>query len=189
MRRTISEQIFEKQCTRLEIVWRRVPESDSRTPDYELVFDATTVVVEVKEITPNAKERESYGIARERGYGNVLGGTPGDRVRKKITECSAQIKARTAEKHPSMLVVFDRGRFGEHIDPYCIRVAMYGLEQIYITVPPIGLGEPHATGIGHGPKRKMTANCNTSISAIGALFMTGPDDIHFHVYHNRFAQI
>jgi hypothetical protein len=30
---------------------------------------------------------------------------------------------------------------------------------------------------------------NTSISAIGSLFMTGPDAVHLAVYHNRFAAI
>ena len=64
-----------------------------------------------------------------------------------------------------------------------------GLEQIYLAVPPIGAGSPYATGIGHGPKRKMTADCNTSISAIGALIMTGPDDFNLHVYHNCFAHV
>ena len=66
---------------------------------------------------------------------------------------------------------------------------MYGLEQIYLAVPPIGAGSPYATGIGHGPKRKMTSEHNTSISAIGALFMTGPNETHLHVYHNRFAHV
>jgi hypothetical protein len=185
----MSEQIFETLCTHLGVAWRRVPESSGQTPDYELVLGSTTVFVEVKETAPNAEERESDRLLQERGYGNVTGGTPGDRVRKKIADCSTQIKARTVGTHPSMLVVFDQGRVDRHIDPYQIRVAMYGLEQIYIAVPPIGQGSPYATGVGHGPKRKMTADCNTSISAIGALFMTAPDDAHLHVYHNCFAQV
>ena len=66
---------------------------------------------------------------------------------------------------------------------------MYGLEQIYLAVPPIGKGSPYATGVGHGPRRKMTSEHNTSISAIGALFMTGRDETYLHVYHNRFAHV
>lgn len=189
MHKAISEKIFEELCARLGIFWRRVPESNSQTPDYELILDSTTVIVEVKEITANAEERESNRLLEDRSYGNVICGTPGDRVRKKITDCSAQIKARTAGKHPSMLVVFDSGRVAGHVDPYNIRVAMYGLEQIYIAVPLIGAGSPYATGIGHGPKRKMTADCNTSVSAIGALFMTEPDSFKLHVYHNCFAHV
>jgi hypothetical protein len=66
---------------------------------------------------------------------------------------------------------------------------MYGLEQVYIAVPPIGAGSPYAAGMGYGPKRQMTPEHNTSISAIGALVMTGPDDILLYVYHNKFAQV
>ncbi|MGA2261753.1 MAG: hypothetical protein ABSH28_09980, partial [Acidobacteriota bacterium] len=123
------------------------------------------------------------------GYGDGLTTTPGERLRKKISDCSAQIKARAEGIHPSLLVVFDRGRVAGHIDPYNIRVAMYGLEQIYLAVPPIGAGSPYATGMGYGPKRKMTPEDNTSISAIGALFMTGPEETWLHVYHNRFARV
>lgn len=189
MNRTTSERLFEHFCDARGIVCHRVPEAKSRTPDYELVFGNVRVVVEVKEITANAKEQESDRLLAQRGYGAALSSTPGDRVRKKIADCSAQLKARTQGIHPSLLVVFDRGRIVGHVDAYNIRVAMYGLEQIYVAVPPIGRGSPHATGIGHGPKRKMTATDNTSISAIGALVMTGRDATHLFMYHNVFARV
>jgi hypothetical protein len=83
--------------------------------------------------------------------------------------------------------VFD-SVFG-HVDPYNIRVAMYGLEQIRIEVPPIGMGSPHSTGMGYGPKRKMTPDHNTSISAIGALSTTSSAEVFLHVYHNKFAHV
>jgi hypothetical protein len=35
----------------------------------------------------------------------------------------------------------------------------------------------------------MSPEHNTSISAIGALVMTGPDDILLYVYHNKFAKV
>jgi hypothetical protein len=39
------------------------------------------VIVEVKETAPNEEERESDRLLAERGWGNAVGGTPGDRVR------------------------------------------------------------------------------------------------------------
>lgn len=189
MQKTISEQVFEEFCTSRGIACKRIPEAESRTPDYDLVLGSVQIVVEVKEITANTEEQESDRLLHQRGYGNVLSSTPGERVRKKIADCSAQIKARTGGTHPSMLVVFDRGRVAGHVGPYNVRVAMYGLEQIRIALPPIGAGSPYAIGVGHGSKRKMTTDCNTSISAIGALFMTGPKDTHLYVYHNCFAQV
>jgi hypothetical protein len=187
--KTMSEEVFEDFCARRGIVCHRVPEGEARTPDYELICGDVQIVVEVKEIAANREERESDRVLAERGYGNVLSHTPGERVRKKVADCSPQIKARTVGIHPSILVVFERGRVVGHVDAYNIRVAMYGLEQIYLAVPPIGAGSPYATGIGHGPKRKMTSEHNTSISAIGALFKTGPNETHLHVYHNRFAYV
>ena len=121
------------------------------------------------------------------GVGLVTGGTPGARVRGMIADASPQIKARAAGQSPSLLVLFDRGMVAGHLDPYHVRVAMYGLEQLHIAVPHVPSQRPYAVGWGYGPKRKMTPNSNTSISAIGILFMTGPESIHLHVYHNAFA--
>lgn len=188
MQKTLSEQLFENYCAQRGIVCERVPESETHTPDYELVIGVDRVIVEVKEITRNKEEQESDRMMKLRGYGNVLSHTPGERVRKKIAACSAQLKARSRGRLPSILVVFD-GRVAGHVDAYNIRVAMFGLEQLHIAVPPLGQGKPTAIGMSHGPKRKMTPETNTSISAIGSLFMSGPDAIHLHVYHNCFAAI
>lgn len=189
MPKTVSEKVFEELCASQGITCLRVEEDEGRTPDYELVVGTERIIVEVKEITPNKEEQESDRLLAERGYGNVLSNTPGDRLRRKIADCLPQIKARTVGQHPSLLVVFDRGRVAGHVDPYHIRVAMYGLEQVHIAVPPIGMGSRYSTGMGYGPKRKMTPEHNTSVSAIGALFMTGPETMFLSVYHNRFAKV
>ena len=152
--RCVSELLFEDYCTRAGIHWTRIAEGQGKTPDYELVVDDRTIIAEVKEITQNKEARESYRLQKERGYGTVLGGKPGARVRKKITDSSPQIKARTADRHPGLLVLYDNG------------------------------------GTGFGPHKKMAADANTSISAIGALVVTAPDLVlGFHVYHNPFAAV
>lgn len=189
MKRTISEEQFEAFCQNRGIPLQRIPESDTRTPDYQIDIDSERIIVEIKETSPNPEEIESDLLLKERGYGNVTGGTPGDRVRKMIRSASGQLKARSNGVLPTLLVVFDRGRVVGHVEAYQIRVAMYGLEQIYLAVPPLGHGVPYATGAGHGPKRKMTETDNTSISAIGALVMTGPDSHILYVYRNRFAKV
>jgi hypothetical protein len=189
MAKTFSEQLFEDYCAQHGISCERIPESDdAKTPDYELVLGDSRVVVEVKEIARNKEERESDRVMAERGHGNVLSHTPGDRVRRKIAACSHQLKARSKGVLPTLLVVFDTHGC-RHVEPYNIRVAMYGLEQIHLEVPPIGQGRPKAIGMSHGPKRKMTPESNTSISAVAALVVPRPDEIHLSVYHNCFAAV
>jgi hypothetical protein len=187
--RTTSELEFESFCRLRGVPLVRIPETDTRTPDYEIVIGSDRIIVEVKETAPNPEERESDRLLEERGYGTATGGTPGDRVRKMIASASAQLKARSGGVLPTVLVVFDRGRVCGHVEGYHIRVAMYGLEQIHVEVPPLGSGRPHATGVSHGPKRKMTESASTSISAIAALVMSGPGQHHLLVYRNRFARV
>jgi hypothetical protein len=169
--KTRSEKWFEDYCANSELAYKRISEGNSKTPDYELTIDGQRIIVEVKEILRNTEERESDRLLSERGYGSVLSNTPGDRVRKKIRDSSAQIKARTKSMYPSILVLCDLkfgcGQITGHLDPYNIRVAMYGLEQIYIAVPRDHSVSPYATGMSYGAKRRMTEDHNTSISAIG----------------------
>jgi hypothetical protein len=109
-------------------------------------------------------------------------------VRAKISAASPQIKAMTKGQLPGMLVLFDRGLSAAHLDPYQIRVAMYGLEQIHISLPPIGSGDsPYSTGMSYGSGHKMSPNSNTSISAVAALVTPSPNRIDLIVYHNSFA--
>jgi hypothetical protein len=86
-------------------------------------------------------------------------------------------------------VLFDRGFLAGHIDPYQIRVAMYGFETIVFAVPHDLNKSPYAVGAKFGPKRKMTEDHNTSIAAIAALFTPAKDVLELAVYHNQYAAI
>ena len=149
------------------------------------------VVVEVKEVQPTAEELESDRLVKERGVGNAIHITPGERVRKKIADCSAQIKARTKGQHPGLLVLWERGVCaGRHTEPYHIRVAMAGFEQVMLSVPHIASDHlPSYVGMKHGGSRKMTEDANTSISAVALLCVPGPDRMLLQVFHNRYAAI
>jgi hypothetical protein len=189
---TFSEKLFEQYCRKTGITCTRIPERREKTPDYEVRVDNQLIIVEVKEIHRSKEESESDRVLALRGYGNVLSCTPGDRIRQKIDDCSAQIKARTRNTFPSVLVLFDHGlRFG-HLDPYAVRAAMYGLEQLHIALPPLGV-EPHqnpyVTGSTFGPKRRMTPSEKKAISALGVLHTPEAGEVALCVYHNKFATI
>ena len=190
-RKTISELLFEDYCKRVGIDCTTINEEGSaKTPDYELVIEDQKIIAEVKEINKNKEERESDRLLEERGYGNVLRGTPGARVRKKITAASAQIKARTADRHPGILVLFDNGQIAGHLDQHHIMTAMYGLVVVDMAVPRDSSVSPYSIGTRLGPNKKMTEDTNTSISAIGTLTVQRPERrIELQIYHNRHAAV
>jgi hypothetical protein len=185
---TQSQTLFEKFCSDSGIKCVHIQTEKTKTPDYELTIDGQKVIVEVKEIIRNKDEQEYDRLIKERG---IAGGTntPGDRVREKIRKASPQIKMLTRGIKPSILVLLDRGLIAGHLEPYNIRVAMYGLEQVHINVPRNPSISPYATGMSYGPKRKMTDNHNTSISAIGGLLTLVPNEIILYVYHNKYAAV
>ena len=186
----VSELLFEEYCKRVGIQWKNIKLGTKQTPDYKLVLDDQTIIAEVKEFEKNKDEQESYRLMEKRGYGKVLNEEPGDRVRKKIRKSSPQIKALTAACHPGILVLFDDGQIAGHLDPYHIMTAMYGLELLEMAVPRDISIKPYIADRRYGPKKKMTEETNTSISAIGALVVTGPDLIlKLRVYHNKFAAV
>jgi hypothetical protein len=181
---TYSETFFENYCANSGIKYDPIRTGKTRTPDYELTINGQRIIAEVKEIDRNKDEQNSLRQrACEEGHG-----TPGDRVRGKIKKASPQIKALTKGIYPSILVLFDR-TWGGHLDPYYIRVAMYGLEQFHMKVPINPSISPYAAGMNYGPKQSMTEEHNTSISAIGVLSAPGPNEITLNVYHNKYAAI
>src|SRR5262249_46825140 len=129
--KTDSETRFEEFCCRNRLSFERVSETTTQTPDYTLTLNRQLVIVEVKEVLPTPEEIESDRLCKERGYGNAISITPGKTVRKKIADCSKQIKARTEGKYPGVLVLWERGHcVGRHTEPYHIQVAMAGFEQV-----------------------------------------------------------
>jgi hypothetical protein len=189
--KTQSETYFEEFCRRNGFGLLPVSVTSEKTPDYTLTRDGQLVIVEVKEILPTVEEIESDRLLDERTIGNVVDITPGERVRKKIADCSPQIKALTQGKHLGLLVLWEQGLcVGRHTQSYHVRVAMCGFEQVVVTVPPIASGQsPSFAGMKHGPKRKMTEHANTSISAVGVLCVPERDRMQLQVYHNRYAAI
>jgi len=108
--KTESETYFEDFCRRNGFVLLPVAVTTTKTPDYTLTVGGQLVVVEVKEIQPTAEELESERLAKERGYGNAIHVTPGKSVRRKIADCSKQIKARTQGQHPGLLSLSGMGK-------------------------------------------------------------------------------
>ena len=193
-RKTKSERAFEDYCTAVGIAWTRIDESDTKTPDYSLEIDGRTVIAEVKEVDRNPEEQESDRQLEATGFGKSLGNIPGQRVRKKITAASKQIKALTEGRHSGILVL-TVGTLADwfwafhHLERQAIMTAMYGLQVIQFAVPRDPSISPYSVGSRLGPKKKMTDDANTSISAVAVLEPTPGGVPRLVIYRNHYAAI
>jgi hypothetical protein len=185
---TRSEGLFEEFCAQRGISIRRIAESKDRSPDYEIEIGGKPVIVEVKEIGESPEDREA-NEKLARGEAVVRNIKPGEKVRKKIAAQGGQIRARTEGCKPGVLILFDDGQTIRHLDPYQIRVAMEGFDTVVLAVPKDPREEVRTLGTKAGPRKKMTQNDNTSISAIGVLSLTKEGQPDIQIYHNRHAQV
>jgi hypothetical protein len=188
MKKTLSENLFEEYCKSHGIRWRPVAVGLTRTPDYDIFLKRFKVVTEVKEITQNKIERQAEEDLRKNKY-SVVSTVPGERVRGKISDAIPQIKTRSKGRYPGLLVLFGNGFSAGHIDEYQIRVAMYGFETIVIALPNDKSVSPYAVGKKFGPRRKVTPEHNTSLSAIATLIKNGNDKLELKIFHNNYAAV
>lgn len=187
---TKAETLFEEFCREYGLVCGRIPESSvpgERRPDYRLIGQVgTEIVVEVKQFDQNPEE-----IAAERALNEgkhvATGGTPGARMRSAINDAGKQLKSLCIGGAPGLLVVYDNIRpFTMHSEPYGVLTAVRGLDQIDVTVPPDPRDRPRFGSTHPGPKKKLTASTNRTISAI-AVLNDGFNGTRLTVYHNRHA--
>ena len=130
-KRPVSELLFEACCEKVQIGCRRIPEQDVKTPDYEISIGGQTIFAEVKEL----KEDWKPGVVKSETVGN--------RIRRKIDQCGQQLKPRTAEQHPGMLVLYREG--GCNYFDVHLQAAMYGTTVVEIAIPGNGQRN-YATG-------------------------------------------
>jgi hypothetical protein len=182
--------MFERLCNRLGLAFTRVEEASresERRPDYRVTgSDGSNFIAEVKTITPNAQEASD--ISRfERGEIFATGGTPGHRLRRLIGSANQQLKALAADM-PGILVVFNPEiLLHRRTDPYSILTAMRGLDVIDVEVPNDMRDAPRFGELRSGPGKKMTADVNTSTSAVVCPAELEKDEWRIAVYHNRHA--
>lgn len=186
---TASERAFEHFCTAHGIVYERVPATQSRTPDYLITLGGQQIVTEIKQIDPNPEEQREITDFAAKGW--IVGGkgAPGDRIRKVIDHANTQIKTQTKGRLPSLVVVCDNVPHASHTAPYCILVAMYGLQQYNLHIQHDPSQRVRLVGVSFGGKRQMTPSSNTSTSAVAVLRGEDPAHCMLDVYHNIHALV
>jgi hypothetical protein len=184
--RTVSEDMFEEVCRSAGIDYRRVEVAHSRRPDYEVDLTGHRVVVEVKQFDPNKEEAESNLRLAAGGIGGTTA-KPGHRIRKAIDDAAPQLKALSEGECPTMVVVYNNSGAGQHTDPYSVATAMQGFDVVPVLVHKDPSISPQFQDVRSGPKKRMTATHNTTISAIAVLRTDFDDNPILCIYHNRHA--
>jgi hypothetical protein len=188
---TLSEQIFERFCMERGLNFNRIPEGESKSPDYHILVNSSKIIIEVKQIDANKEEKEILKKPLDEWdqYDVFHCGTPGDRIRKKIKDSLPRLKSLTKEECPTILVIYDNiGAWPELTDEYAVRVAMYGVETAIISPEMAPEGGAKILRRWYGTKKRFTAQHNTTLSAIAIMEETEAD-ISIRVYHNYFAAI
>jgi len=65
---TKSEQLFEEFCRLHNIIPVRIPECSERQPDYEISFNGTRVIFEIKQIEPNEADKEFNTVLEKKRW-------------------------------------------------------------------------------------------------------------------------
>ncbi|WP_043317149.1 hypothetical protein [Microbulbifer sp. HZ11] len=102
---TESEQVLERIFKTKEISFKKIPESATRTPDYEVVAGFSKSFWEVKEICENGEEKE---IIRkfEADQGEIFS-VHSKRVESSIKSASGQFKSFGVTNYPCIIVLTD----------------------------------------------------------------------------------
>lgn len=170
---TISERFFEEFCRRASIRCERlIPDSKTKTPDYEIFLNDQPVIVEIKEI--DRVKREPNGT-----YKLIVG----DAARGAIREANRQIRAKTKGLAPGMVVLFEEEWM--QVTPVNLRHAMYGEHTVDLHVPQDHRQSPRIIGHRMGGHRQMSPANNTSTSAVAILERERNGTLSLSVFHNR----
>jgi hypothetical protein len=182
---TISEQLFEAHCSSRGAHFRRLPETTSRQPDYELLLCPGSIIAEVKQIDPNKTDLspEVLRQCQERGYGLA----PVDRVRGLIASGYTQLKPYAKRGYPCILVAYNNAGLVNYIDEHTVTKAMFGPLFLQFQLAPSGALRWAGTTFGGG--RKVTRNSCRSLSALCVLETGSPGTSRLHVYHNPYADV
>lgn len=189
--KTKSEILFEAFCDSNGIAFSAIPtasEEGLQTPDYEIILFNNRVIVEVKQFDPNDEDMVLIENLRTKGRTGIYGDTPGKRARQKITDAMRQLHLLAKDKHPAILILYDNINIGiRHTDSYNIKTAMHGIECVDVGFPTDMKTEPFIIDQRSGGKRKVTAQHNTTLSAVMTLHESENNQILAICYHNIYA--
>jgi hypothetical protein len=190
---TLSEQHFLSYCKARQYKANKIPlEGAGRFPDYEITTAAGSVIVEVKEITPNDEDR-AFAAALDAGRTvSFSSNSIGKRVRKVIIDAAPQLRRYKDRPLPEILLLYDNmasdcyGGINDYVDPMNIGAGMFGKPVIRFWRDP-SLKPPGTPDARHGGRRQFTETDRLYIGALGVMKVSPSRQVHIDFFHNPFS--
>ena len=160
------EYLLYKYMVAARIKCSRVPEGSSKTPDFTVVLDDTTVPLELKEFSPNLAERRDRELIRKRGYGEVQTTEIGHRVAKAAQSARSQLRSFFSENGagPAVLAIMDPAAL-RHADPNHLARLFEGTLTVRVAVSDGSIVDIHRKE----DRRRSPRKRNGILSAIAVL--------------------
>jgi hypothetical protein len=191
---TLSEQHFVTYCKARQYRADKITptESAGRFPDYEVSTSAGSVIVEIKEFTPNDEDHAFAGALDAGGTASFSNRSIGKRVRKAISDAAPQLRRYKESPLPEVLLLYDNmasdsyGGINDYLDPMNIGAGMFGEPVIRFWRDP-SLKPPGTPGAKHGGRRQLTETTRLYIGALGVMKVAPSGQVHIDFFHNPFS--
>lgn len=181
--KTESEIIFESFCSSKGISFRKIPETNTKTPDYCLQIEDYKIIVELTQFDINEKEKD---LAKSLLTAKTIVYRPEDekRIRQKVKDKSEQLKR--YKDFPIILIFFDNRSIFSTIDRGSIKYALYG-EDEYNYAYREDTDEVIFMGDSFGKGKTFREKNKDYISAIGLIKLID-SKASLTLFHNYFAK-
>lgn len=116
---TKSEDIFECIMNNNQVDFEKIPESISKTPDYETTVSSDVIYWEIKEIKENQEENEI--LEKTKKHIDFVYSVNSKRVEYSIKKAARQLKEHSEKSKPCIVALFDVRDFAvqDFVLPVC----------------------------------------------------------------------
>ena len=180
--KTKSEELFEAFCKNNGIAAKKIPKTNTSTPDYEVIINSKLVICEIKQLDPTKEDlRENESVIK---YRRTIMYHPLKRTSKKLLDVSRQVKDYADRQIPTIVVLYNNVPLHEYLSHDDILEAMFGPESNVVTFNKDG-EMLNMSSSCHGGNRRFTHAHNTSVSAVAVLKNPQDGNLHMRLYHNN----
>jgi len=191
---TLSERHFLAYCrVRQYRVAKITPkEKGGRFPDYEVTTPAGSLIVEIKEFTPNDEDTAFATEMDTTGTASFSSRSIGKRIRKAIIDAAPQLRRYKNTLLPEVLLLYDNmasdsyGGINDYLDPMNVGAGMFGQPVIRFWRDP-SLKSPGAQDATHGGGRQFTETTRLYIGALGVMKVDPAGRVQIDFFHNPFS--